>query len=233
MMGQRRTGRVAAALAMIYVFGVGGPSPLAAEEGANSEEFSLEGIRVDVEGQVVRLEASLCLREGILEYVAVSRRGKTYESLFELKARPSQIHAALILAGLEPRRSGEKAGPDDTPLRIKVKWEKGTLQRDGNTVPVEELLTDRSRSGKAEALTWRFTGSILGPDIDGKPGETVYVADLERSVIAIWPDQTAVLNLIQKSRNPYRGDTYGFEARTNSLPKLGEEAWLVIERAAP
>jgi len=222
-------------LGMAFVCVGGWICPAFAEKGEVLEEFALDGIRVDLQDQVLRLEASVCLREGILEYVAVSRGGKTYESLFELKAKPSQIHAGLLLVGVEPISLGDNSKRTETQLRIQVEWENEEGSSDKvKPIPIEEFLTDRTTEKRAEMLTWFFSGSILGPDIDSPDGKgAIYVADMEKSVIAIWPDQTAVLNPVQKSGNPYRGNTYGFEAKTDSLPKLGAKAWLVIQRIQP
>lgn len=182
---------------------------------------ALPGIHMDLEKGEVRLKAKVCLSQGILEYVAVSLRGKTYESVFEIEAEPSHVHAALLLLGLEAKPV-EKADPAKDGLMIHIQWQ-GSEQEE----PIEKMLLRRDTRACPEKISWIFTGSYFEKGEDGK---NHYVADRVRSVIAIWPDQTALLNPVEKSLNPYRGETYGYEVKTDAIKPEGTEAWLILRR---
>ena len=64
---------------------------------------SLPHMRVDVKNRVVDLSATVVLREADwLELLACSPGGREHESILTVAARPSHIHLALVMIGLEP-----------------------------------------------------------------------------------------------------------------------------------
>lgn len=189
--------------------------------------ITVGNVRVLKEERQVEVDANVVLREGILEYLAVAEGGKEYESVLSLRCKPSQLHAALLLLGCEtggvPQQAkGDYIGPSmkrrhENPrsrLDVFVEW-----QVAGRTVRVraEKLLTVRTAGGASPGDTyWVFTGSLFDKDDSGRE---LYLADLERSVIAVWYDPSALINLPIPSADPYRGNTYGFRVNTKILPE--------------
>ncbi|MCH8966711.1 MAG: hypothetical protein IID43_03465 [Planctomycetes bacterium] len=218
---------------------------------------SLPGITWERDGGELRIEGRVCLEQGVLEYLAVADGGKEYESLFSLKCRPSQLHAAMLIAGYEvgevaPESRGgfspqqdpaAKTPPDGAPnvtpppdeyweaapteptkitVDIDVQQEDGSYQR----FPVEHFLWDRKLGRSPARLTWAFTGSFFHRDATS--GREVFVADVERSLIALWYDPTALLNTMEDVGNPYRGDAMGLETHGDNVPARGTAIRLVL-----
>ncbi len=190
----------------------------------------LPGLSVDVKKAVVTATGRICETRGILDFLAVSKGGKTYESVIELDAKPSHLQAALLMIGAEPGNmppefvekmkgiaavkaaKGKKIG---SRFKIYVQW-----MSEGRKVevPAEELLFNREKKEAGHDYEWIFTGSAFYRDEKGKEH---YMADEEQVIAATWYDVAAVLNLSVPSKNAYEGDTFGFEINTKKVPKKG------------
>lgn len=219
---------------------------------------TLPGIRVNLTTQEVQIDGLVCIEQGILEYIAVAEGGKTYESLFELRCRPSHLSTALLMAGyvaggLPPELRGDftpqtmpaTSRPDGAPeipapppdywqkpgdatrvtLHVALRETDGTWRERG----IEGFLVDRKADAAPQSLQWAFTGSFF--ERDPTSGREFFAADADRSVIALWYDPTALLNLAQDVGNPYRTETAGLSVNRNSLPPKGTPIRLSIRPA--
>jgi len=206
----------------------------------------LPGIHFDQQTGEVELEGRVCIEQGFLEYVAVADGGKEYESIFALSCRPSHLQMAMLLAGcqageVDPQLRGDfkpqtdpavdlqpegpsptsppedyfaTAGAEPTKLNIdlEVQQEDGAWTRH----PIEHFLKDRATGRPPPRLTWAFTGSFFLRD--QQSGLEYFVADEDKSLIALWYDPTALFNLARNVGNPYRGDDLGLEVDSDRLP---------------
>ncbi len=217
----------------------------------------LPGIALDRAAGVVRVDGAFCLRSGILEYVAVSAGGKEYESLLRLHCRPSHLQQALLMAGYEigevpapargdyvgvdpnvpadrppaaptpaapPESYWARAASGGTQVRIDVAvWrEDGSWQR----ADVVRFLVDRRTGAAPTGLRWVFTGSYFDPDVP--LGQPTFAADQTRSVIGLWYDPTAILNLTVDIGNPYRGAQRGVAVDEEEVPPADTPARIFI-----
>lgn len=184
------------------------PPPAFREEG---EWLVLHHLRIHPGRKEIRLRVQVAITQGILEYLLVDAQGKTYESLFCWEGnRPSELQFALLLAGYEPVPFGQlmewletPAGPPP-PFPPQSRLHLRLLQ-DGQPVDWTHLLRAREGQPLPEAWEVLFTGSHFLPD--GR-----FAANLSLSLIAIWRDESAILNSLNRLGNPYRGDL-GFEIR--------------------
>lgn len=180
---------------------------------------------VDRTARRIEIPARVNMVQGILEYFACQTGGKLHESVVEQLDRPSHLHLALLLLGLEPTESV----PDDklgnriirmgSKLRIYVEWndvKTGAAKR----LPAEGWLYSRKRKGPPKAADWVFQGSAFWN------GD--YSADSAKSVIGLIPDPTTVVGVIGNEGNPYQG-MEGFEVNTAAIPPNGTPLKLVIE----
>lgn len=234
------------------------PRPASTPAGPASEKkVTLRGIVVDRRTGEVQIEGEVCIEQGILEYLAVADHGKAYESLFQLHCHPSQLHAAMLMAGyvagpVPPELRGDFAAETATtaparpqgaprvpppptgywdrtktqPTRVRIDVE--VRQADGTwrPRPVEGFLIDRGHRRPPAPLTWAFTGSFFARDEE--TGREAFIADVERSLIALWYDPTALLNLLRDVGNPYRGESSGLEANRADLPPVGTPVRLIL-----
>jgi hypothetical protein len=64
------------------------------------------GIRVDRARQLVIIEGTVALTQGFLEQLVCTPSTRVHESLIAIDAAPREVHAAMLLAGLEPGEPG-------------------------------------------------------------------------------------------------------------------------------
>lgn len=169
--------------------------------------LKLGRMEVDTVDKTIRLPVTWSIADGILEYLLVTDKGKTYESVFRVAdLQPSELHFALLLIGCEPcpfpefekwmQHKPPAGAPDPLPGPASAEVEL-IFRRQGQPVRWEEMVASRE-SPAAPAARWLFTGSFFTPD--GK-----YAANLNLSVMAIWPDNSALIHLASRDGNPYRG----------------------------
>src|SRR5215470_2799220 len=109
------------------------------------------GVEVNVQQKQVRIACQSLRVEAPLEFFCVVAGTSEHESVLRTAAKPSHIHTALLMLGLEP-------GP---PLSISVEF-----QKDGKTVtlPAHKLMRDLHTKKPMPPTTWIFAGSRVMPD---------------------------------------------------------------------
>lgn len=157
---RRRIFLAAAALLLLLL-----ARPAAAgEEGKSSGALKVDRERRRIEVPAVSLEQGKYEEQlkGAIEYVLVSKGGKSYESLFETAAAPEEIARAFEQLSMPPGRMGaSEKPPRGAAFRIIIEREAG-----GKTErkPVESYIL-HSKTGKAlEEEPWVYTGSVLHRD---------------------------------------------------------------------
>jgi hypothetical protein len=183
-------------------------------------------VLVDREARRLDVPAKLNMTEGILEYYAVGSNGKLHESVIEIDAEPSHIHLGLILLGVEQIKYdfGDYRGPPKVVnpggrLALFVRYTDPKTKKEKRH-PAEDWLYTRSTKAAPKPLEWAFTGSNFW--------NNRYGADMDRSTIALIPDQIAVIGTVGDSGNPYRGDGLGFEVFKQVVPAKGTPLTLEI-----
>jgi hypothetical protein len=200
----------------------------------------LPGYSIDLAKREVRMEAEVCLEQGILEYLACTPGTFEHESIVVTSAKPELLHTALLLIGLTPTPrfntlgslAWEMTGKEPTGLvKIDMEWEE-----DGKPVRVNlhRLLINREEEeegGEAEEIDesnpgpyWVFTGSFFHKMKD----KEVYAANLSGVVVAIWPSPASVIQYGKKTLNPYRGEDHGLEINTETCPPKGTKVKLIF-----
>jgi len=112
-------------------------------------------------------------------------------------------------------------------VAVEVRRPDGTWQRRN----VESFLVDRGHKRSPAPLAWAFTGSFFARDETSK--SEVFIADVERSLIALWYDPTALLNLVRDVGNPYRGESNGLEVNRGGVPPIGTPIRLILRAVPP
>jgi hypothetical protein len=190
------------------------------------------GVIVDRETRQVEIPAKINMIRGILEYYAVASRGKLHESVLEILSEPSHIHLALILAGFEPsqyapyneqmrRKPLLKRG---SLLKLYVTWIPTSLNRK-QWLPASSWLYNRASESAPPPVPFIFKGSEFWKN-------NKYAADLDRSVVGLIDDPSAVLVPLIDTGNPYKGDLLGYEVYTSAIPPKGTSVKLVIKPAS-
>ncbi|MCX7915479.1 MAG: YdjY domain-containing protein [Verrucomicrobiae bacterium] len=196
--------------------------------------LTLTGLRIiPADPPYIEADGAVALREGILEFISVEPRGREYESLLTLIAKPSALQFALLLIGCEPGHDPAAGMPTSfqpqfdkgSRLRLEVQWQAGEQT---HRVPVEQWLRDRKTGKAPDRLEWVFNGSFFNRGLDGN---TIFQADAEEAHIALWWNPAIPINVIGNFGIPYQGDDLGFEVFTDRVPPTGTPVTLILRKA--
>ncbi len=196
----------------------------------------LPHIKIDRKKRYVDLEGAVVLRDADwIELLACMPRSRVHESLITVKAKPSHIHGAMLLAGYKP-------GNPWRAERIKDKWKyypaKGELVRisilykdkQGKTIQVapSEWIIEAQTKKKLPDSHWMFTGSRMLND----RGKKIYAADIEGNLFTLvnFGDEVfARQTKLEGGQGGVGGDTW--RANTKVIPPVGTKLILRIQPA--
>ena len=222
----------------------------------------LPGVRLDRKARAIAVDGAVCLEAGILEYLAVARGGKEYESVFRLHCRPAHLQQALLMAGYEvtqvlPTARGDfdaapatapRSRPSGAPQPVgppSKYWQKKATPPAHIEISIEVKESQGAwvRRPIETYLIDRRTGAppqrlrwvLTGSYFQRlSPDEPgVFAADETRSIIALWYDPSCLLNLAQDVGNPYRGEALGLELNSSVLPPVDTPVRLILRPSAP
>jgi hypothetical protein len=202
------------------------------------------GVDLDLESRTVRVRGSICLTEGLVEFLAVGHGGKDHESVLYLDCTPSLLNAAFLSLGLDPgnpfhveeKNPNPPAGgipfgpkeegllyypPSGPAVYVYVEWEgdAGKVRR-----RAEDLLLNRNTGESMERAGWVYLGSRFAPD--DRSGEELYVADVTQDMISIWHSYRG--NTILDSPLPEGMEDDVYVANTGQLPERGTAVEVVF-----
>ncbi len=188
------------------------------------------GIMVDLKRHEVLMDATVCLRRGILEFIVCRVRTFEHESVFATTCQASSLHAALLLIGSDPfpfivDEEWPMYARERTLscLSIEVECEQeGIWQRR----PISEFLHSRERPDGIVANAWIFTGSAFYTE----GGKEHYMADSSGAVIGVVSKGAAVIQFGDKSGVPYQGENQGMEVNETVTPPAGTNVRVVFSR---
>ena len=199
------------------------------------------GILVDRSAGEVSVPAFVSIDAGWLEQIVCSRNTRDHEALLVIDVRPSQVHAALMVLGLEPGAPGrwlfEEVGDDRPPLvrRIPPTGERvAVLVRhageDGDSVeqPISNWIMDGRDGAPFPDVPWVFGGSYFAVEEFEGGEEAVYVADQSGSLIGLVTFGDEVLGLESIRSGELSVDAAEWEVRSVAMPPLGSSVELVL-----
>lgn len=170
---------VMAGVALVCV-PVGGGEP-AADSGGQKEAFP--GVRVErggegkagaveFDGEVIA-DLSDPKKVLYLEVLACPRDTKEHEALVMTKVKPSQVHAAMLLAGFVPGKpvswggDGKASAPTGDRVSVEFVWKQGEEQK---RAPALDWVVNAKDGSRASGLGkgFVFAGSVMVKRGDGK-----------------------------------------------------------------
>ena len=164
----------------------------AGDDDAAKPQPTLPHLRIDREKRTVDIDATI-IRHGTaedewLELLACTEGGRDHESVVVVKAKPSHIHLALIMIGLEPG-SPMRWSTQDNQVKIE-KLPTGPrvavtalFEHERKTIEVKVndwVFNKRTKKPLADNI-WLFTGSRF-VEYEAK---RFYLADLNGSVLSL------------------------------------------------
>ncbi len=199
-----------------------------------------DGIVVLPNGAAVEIAAWTCLEAGWLEQIACAPNSREHESLVVVKAPPSEIHAALLLAGFEPGSPGTWSYVDDAlqftqptgdRLDVLVRYENAV----GDTIqePMSAWIQDHRGQHEFPDEPWVFGGSAFEKNLPWMgPGEH-YVADMTGSIIGLVTFGDEVIGFSRVIADQEAVHPPVWEVRTEHVPPVGTKVTLILRRAVP
>lgn len=196
--------------------------------------FEVGKLRLEKAARLVIFPAKInkAGKEDQLEYLLVTPKGSSHESLLVTDVQPSDLHLAMLLldakgAGLATPDAKDKppaqinaeylrtapALPGDR-IFIDVRWGAG---KDEKTVPVEDLLFNRTTNKAAERGPWIYTGSMI---VEGR-----FLAQVEGCFVALVTYPGALIN------NPRKGkeDDSGWIPNIDTVPPVETPVQVLIK----
>jgi hypothetical protein len=188
--------------------------------------FQLGPVRLDKSRKTIQFPAQLNMNDGLVEYLLVNDKGKTYESLLRTDTEPYYIHLAMLLIGAKgalqtpallnapivPFHVNRPASDTNSPLAItgdaitiELSWQTAHGSR---KLPAEDCIMNLATKTKAARGPWTYNGSRV---ING-----TFLAEREGSIVAMIDDLDAMVN------NPRPGGDNDqiWQIYSNVLPPL-------------
>ena len=172
--------------------------------------LELGQVRLNQETRTITFPATVNLLDVNVEYLVVTREGKTHESLLRTEVEPMHLQLALLL--LDAKAAGTNALPEapspalpGEKLDLTVTWKTGGTTK---TVRAEELVLDLQTRVPAARGPWIYTGSRMR--------EGAFAAQVDGSIVSLITDPDALIN----NPRPGREDDDRWKPNTAVLPPL-------------
>jgi len=183
-------------------------------------------LRVDLDKRCIVLDAEVCRRSGVLEFLVCRAGTKEYESLLRTKAPGRQLHAGLLALGLTPGKPARWSGNDQTArflppqgpaIEIMLRWKdkKGKTHR----ASAGQWMVAAGRKEVSMPKAWIFIGSEIMPD--GR-----YWADIDGEIISVANFASAVLDVPFESSD--KNAQLDFEANPKVIPPVNTPVEIVL-----
>lgn len=187
-----------------------------------------KNIVLEIQGEQrrVRVNAEVCLREGLLEQLMTKKRMKEHEAILAADIDARELHLALTLAGAEPGKTVQfrpkLVAPSGTTVKIFLEYKK-----DGKDVRVPAQQWIRNIKTKKDFHSdWVFAGSILIPNPMDNTKKPFYGAN-DGDVITVVNFESACLDVPFLSTKD--NADLDFEAHTDRIPALRTAVTVILE----
>lgn len=186
----------------------------------------LPHVRVDVKARQVRVDAEALAVDAPLEFFCVTNGTSEHESVIRTPARPSHVHLALVMIGLEPGspvQYSEAAKtwlpPHGPPLQITMEYE-----QDGKPVsmPAYRWMRDIKSKKPMPPLTWIFSGSRVMSDGN-------YAADVTGYVVSVVNFDLTLIDIPELASSA--NESLQWERNPDVMPPAGTKVTMLIEPA--
>jgi hypothetical protein len=180
--------------------------------GMGESPIHLRGIQVWRNSGKIEINGIINMREGLIELLATTPKGKEHESILVLHCNPSLLQTALILIGLNSGGGGKYPG-DTAPLYgdkvyIYVQWKEKDKTR---LVRAEDMIWDKKHNKVMPPTAWIFTGSRFETNAQGLK---IFKANEQGVLVATYYDPDAIIN----NPLPERTDDTVYYANKERLP---------------
>ena len=196
-------------------------------------------ILVNLTDRHVELDGFAILDVGFLEQVICTPGTREHESLVVTRARPSNIHAAMLIAGYTPGRPGRWVPdgdsyrvepPEGDAIEILVRY----VDAEGRTIeePIRRWIRDHHGDNEFPDQPWIFGGSIIAENPEHMGPGTYYVADHSGSVAGLvtFGDEVIGFNEVISDQAALAAPEW--EVHTERVPEPGTPVTVILKPAS-
>ena len=195
------------------------------------------GVRAWVDAGRVEFPGEITLETGWLEVAVCRRSTREHESIVVTDAVPSVVHAALLLAGLEPGAPAAWDEATSSPIpprgpRVEIEVRFGPSGPDGPGAS-EVALGSMIEDARERALpTWVFAGSLLRPNPPSMGAGEYFLADYAGTFVGLTTFGDEVI-AAEEVRSPETGvDPPVWRIREGAVPPEGTPVIVVVRRVS-
>ena len=197
--------------------------PQPTEQSKPRNVFRFKHLTVDRKKRTITLEAMVVEASYSLEFLLCRAGSKEYESVLSTEARPSEVHAVLLMLNLRPGKPGGYVGKEYVPprgaaLRIKLRW-KDRAGKSHVTEAGDWLKLSGEGAGKVKPTRWIFVGAEVFPG-------GAYEADLNGGIIAVANLPSAVIDVPFASTQTL--EKRDFVVNADAIPPAGTKVQMII-----
>jgi hypothetical protein len=188
--------------------------------------FQLGTVRLDKTRRTVEFPAELNMNDGLIEYLLVDARGKTYESLLKTDAQPYDVQLAMLLLGAKgapptpallnapsvpfhinapPGATNALPAIGGDPIFIDLTWQSGGKEKRARA---EDWILDLTTKTNASRGNWTYNGSRV---LRG-----AFIAQRDGQIVALIDDIDAMVN----NPRPAHDNDQVWQIDSNALPPL-------------
>jgi|GEM_PF-797460 len=211
---------------LLVIGGTGACTAHAADPATKPALGHFPGISVDAKNKQIRVDCEALNVDIRLEFFCVVNGTNEHESILRTAAKPSDVHAALLMCGLTPGEPVKFSDamqkwlpPHGPPLHITCEYVK-----DGKTisVPAYRMMRNSETKKTPNAFTWIFAGSRVMDD--GK-----YAADVTGYMVSVVNFDLTLIDVPELASNA--NESLEWEYNPDTVPKTGTKVTMVIEPA--
>lgn len=181
-------------------------------------------IVVNREDGYIDVAGAVCLDAGALELAVTLAGGKEHEAVFTIKARPRNVHLALIMIGAEPGKPGrwvydknrnpQPIDPTGSKVAISV-----VIEKDGKTTekPISAFIRNVKTKKALPDHVFVFAGSTVFKDPTNQ--EPVYMADQSGDIVTLVSFQGELLAIPTAASDS--NDQLVWEVNPDTTPEVG------------
>ena len=173
----------------------------------STDEFEIGQVRLNKARRTVTFPAVLNMDLGNLEYLLVTTKGKTHESLLRTEVEPYHIHLAMLFLGARGNTnilSNTNSLTGDS-ITVDLAW---TLNGKERKARAEDLILNIEKQKPMTLGPWIYTGSAV---VDGR-----FIAQSEGNLASIIVDGGALIN----NPRPGRENDEIWHVHADAIPPL-------------
>ncbi|HYF48033.1 MAG TPA: YdjY domain-containing protein, partial [Planctomycetota bacterium] len=211
-------------------------------------------ILIDKDKKIIAMNGEFCLETGPLEYLVVSKgqNARLHETIVAVNAIPRDICTALLVCNYtyagELGEDGKINLPKDAGIMVSIEFdyevphanlkpraENPDMQERSEDpkvefkkvrVPIEYFVWNAQTEQPMKRNPFAFTGSKFEKDENGKP---IFMADLEKSIVAVKLDPYAVMNTPMDMRDVDPQHSAGYAINRHVCPPRKTKCRVVFE----